>query len=56
MPRLSKIDKHIWSLYIDPATGRRKYNDLCRKCKNQCKQSHRTTIITCPRYISKRSS
>ena len=35
--------------------GRRSYNELCRKCQNDCKQSFRATIIDCPRYLSKRA-
>ena len=35
--------------------GRRKYNDLCRRCVHPCKQSSRAVIIACPHYFSKRS-
>ena len=55
MPRLSKSAKHDWAMFIDPATGRRKYNDLCRRCCKTCKQSPHAVIIVCPRYIRKRS-
>jgi hypothetical protein len=53
MPRLSKKTKQEMELFIDPATGRRRYNDICRKCQRQCKQSYRSKIVECTRYISK---
>ena len=28
------------------------YNDLCRSCTYDCKQSFRAVIILCPRYYS----
>ena len=43
-----------WSFFL-AADGRRKYNDTCRRCVRGCKQSFRTVLIECPRYISKRS-
>lgn len=43
-----------WSFFLD-TDGRRKYNDDCRRCVYDCKQSFRTILIECPRYISKRS-
>lgn len=36
-------------------TGRIKYNDLCLKCRNDCKQSFRATVLECQRYSSKRA-
>ena len=53
MPRLSKKQKLEWSLFINEK-GRRQYNELCRKCSNDCKQTFRCTIIDCPLYVSKR--
>ena len=53
MPRLSKKAKAEWSLFIHPATGRRTYNDLCRKCIHPCKQSYRALVIECPRFYGK---
>ena len=55
MPRLSKREKREWDFFINPATGRRTYNDLCRRCTGSCKQSFRTKILTCDYYQSKRS-
>lgn len=43
-----------WSFYLD-TDGRRKYNDLCRRCIHSCKQSFRAEIVRCSCYISKRS-
>lgn len=56
MPRLNKKEKDEWAFFIDPTTGRRKYNDKCRKCVSECKQSYKATIVYCPKYKSKRST
>lgn len=55
MPRLSKREKREWDFFINPATGRRTYNGLCRKCTGNCKQSFQTKVIICDFYQSKRS-
>lgn len=43
-----------WAFFLD-TDGRRKYNDVCRRCVRPCKQSFRVTIVSCPVYKSKRS-
>ena len=53
MPKLSKRDRQLWAFYLDPITGKRRYNDVCRRCIRVCKQSFRAALITCPRYISR---
>lgn len=55
MPRLSKKAKIEWALFIGP-NGRRQYNALCRKCRRECKQAFRVTVVECPRYESKRKT
>ena len=55
MARLSKKLKQEWDFFISPKTGRRTYNDLCRKCRKDCKQSFRAIVVCCPMYCSKRS-
>ena len=30
------------------------YNDVCRECRKNCKQSFRCEIIQCPKYAFKR--
>lgn len=55
MPRLSKKQKQEWAFFLNAKTGRRTYNDLCRKCQNECRQSFRAVIVSCPKYHSKRS-
>lgn len=55
MARLSKKLKREWDFFISPKTGRRTYNDLCRKCRKDCKQSFRAIVVSCPLYLSKRS-
>lgn len=37
-------DKNI---YFKNKTGDIIYNELCIKCPNSCKQSFRTTIVSC---------
>ena len=56
MARLSKKLKQEWYFFISPKTGRRTYNDLCRKCRNDCKQSFRAIVVGCPLDRSKRRS
>ena len=50
----SKKWKLEWSFFLDN-DGRRKYNDLCRRCLHPCKQSFRTEIVACPFYAFKRT-
>ena len=47
MPRLSKKYKLEWTFFLDDR-NRMKYNDLCKKCVSECKQSFRAIIIDCP--------
>ena len=54
MPGLSKKEKAEWDFFIDPRTGRRTYNKLCRNCVYDCKQSHKARVIACAKYRSKR--
>ena len=54
IPRLSKKAKQEWDLFLDPSTGRRSYNELCRRCTHSCKQSFRAIVVACPHYESKR--
>ena len=55
MPRLSKKEKQEWDFFINPNTGRRTYNKLCRKCHNDCKQSYRAINVYCHKFKAKRS-
>lgn len=50
MPRMSKRSKREWGLFINPQTGRKNYNNLCRKCLHRCKQSYRVIVISCRRF------
>lgn len=54
MPRMSKKRKREWALFLNHR-NRITYNELCRKCTQNCKQSFQTTVIECPKYESKRS-
>ena len=53
MPKLSKRERQLLAFFLDPITGKRRYNDLCRRCIRACKQSFRAIVVTCPRYISR---
>jgi len=53
MPRMSKKRKQEWALFLNER-NRITYNELCRKCSNDCKQSFRCIVVLCPKYLSKR--
>ena len=42
MPRMPKYLKREWAFFLDER-GRKKYNELCRKCERSCKQKSRDT-------------
>lgn len=53
--KLSKkfIEENVFYL----KTGKRHrvcYDELCKSCKNECKQSYKIVAISCPCYISKK--
>ena len=54
MSRMSKTRKSEWALFLDHR-GRKQYNILCRRCIHNCKQSFRTIVVECRRYLSKRT-
>ena len=54
MPRMSKKRKQELAFFLNDR-GRVAYNELCRRCRNDCKQSFRVTIIECRKYKSKRA-
>ena len=49
MPRMPKYLKREWAFFLDER-GRKKYNELCRKCERSCKQSFRADLISCPGF------
>ena len=53
MPCMPNYLKEEWAFFLDER-GRKKYNELCRKCERSCKQSFCATVIQCPHYLSKR--
>ena len=55
MPRLSMKAKQEWAFFIHPITHRRTYNEICRSCTHDCKQSFRAKLIECCQYESKRA-
>ena len=54
MPRMSKKLKKELAFFLNER-GRRSYNELCRKCQHDCKQSFRAVIVAFPRYLFQRS-
>ena len=54
MPRMSKKRKQEWALFLNHR-NRITYNELCRKCQHDCKQSFRVLVNQCPKFLSKRS-
>lgn len=54
MPKMRKRQKEEWSFFLNEK-GRRTYNELCRRCARDCKQSFRAAVIQCPKYRSKRA-
>ena len=53
MPRMSEKRRLEWSFFLNHR-NRITYNDLCRGCTHDCKQSFRAIVVLCPRYYSKR--
>ena len=43
MPRMSKKRKQEWALFLNER-NRITYNELCRKCRNDCKQYRKNDI------------
>lgn len=39
--------KYKMCYYINPETGRVTYNEKCKGCQNNCKQSYRAEIVKC---------
>ena len=52
MPRMSKKRKEEWALFLN-YRNRITYCELCRKCRNNCKQSFRALVIECPNFQRK---
>lgn len=46
IPRMTKSKKTEWRLFLNER-NRICYNELCRRCGNNCKQSFRVVVISC---------
>ena len=46
-------EKRLWVLFLNDK-NRIQYNDQCKKCVHDCKQSFRCRIVWCGKYCSKR--
>ena len=55
MARMSNKRRLEWSFFLNDRS-RITYNELCRKCQHECKQSFRAVVVDCPHYLSKRAS
>ena len=51
---MSKKRRLEWSFFLNDRS-RVTYNELCRRCRRDCKKSFRAVVIECPKYLSKRS-
>lgn len=56
MPHYSKKYKQEWAFFISQKTGHVKYNNKCKRCIHECKQSYKTKIIVCPNYEKKEAA
>lgn len=52
MPRMSKKKKLECALFLN-TRNRMTYNELCRKCQRDCKQSFRVIVVECPKFLRK---
>ena len=52
MAKLSEKFKKEWQFFLNE-NNRITYNEHCKKCKNNCKQSFRARIISCPNFIKR---
>ena len=46
---MTEEEKRLWSYFINSA-GIVEYYELCKRCKNECKQSFRIVAIKCPKF------
>ena len=54
MAKLSKKFCEEWAFYIKPGTRKRiVFNEKCKKCMHECKQSYRVEIIACKNFQKK---
>ena len=53
MARMGKKEKRLWVFFLNDK-NRIQYNDQCKKCVHDCKQSFRCRIVWCGKYYSKR--
>lgn len=52
MPRLGKKKKEEWAFFLNQY-NRKSYNELCKTCRKDCKQSFHTIVCECPKYQKK---
>ena len=44
--KVNSRNRLYWSFFLDE-DGKIRYNSLCERCANDCKQSFRTVIVNC---------
>ena len=50
---MKKYTGQEWAFFRNRA-GRVQFNFVCRSCRNRCKQSFQTELISCRRYESRK--
>ena len=53
--RYFNVGEKRWWIFFLNDKNRIQYNDQCKKCVYECKQSFRCRIVWCGRYCSKRT-
>ena len=53
MDKQKKVNNRDWAIFINPRTGRHAFNQRCKKCVKNCKQSYRVNVVTCCNYRKK---
>ena len=52
--RMSQKKKEEWAFFLN-ARNRIEYNEKCKRCQKECKQSWRAELVYCTDYRSKRA-
>ncbi len=49
------MKKNNETAFYQDDKGKIKYNSVCEKCLNPCKQSFKAKIVTCPNFRGKKT-
>jgi hypothetical protein len=39
-----------WDFFINPKTGKLQFNEVCKTCRHDCRQSYKACLVSCPSY------